>query len=48
MQITGQVVKAQLKFADCIDECQSVVKKERLEESKTSEQSSQLYNLLHS
>lgn len=44
----GNLVKAQLKLADCIDECQSVVKKEKLEESKKSEQSSQLYNLLYS
>lgn len=42
----GELIKGYLKLVDIIDDAQSVIKKEKAEESKTSEQSGQLYNIL--
>lgn len=46
LQKIGELIKSYLKFADIIDDAQSVIKKEKAEESKKSEQSGQLYNIL--
>jgi hypothetical protein len=40
------LIKGYLKLVDIIDDAQSVIKKEKAEESKKSEQSGQLYNIL--
>ena len=42
----GELIKGYLKLVDIIDDAQSVIKKEKAEESKKSEQSGQLYNIL--
>ena len=45
-QKIGELIKGYLILVDIIDDTQSVIKKEKAEESKTSEQSGQLYNIL--
>lgn len=41
------MIKSYLKLADMLDETQAVIKKDKTEEAKKSEQSGSLYNLLH-
>ena len=44
--ISGELIKQYLKLADIIDDSQLIIKKEKVEESKKSEQSGSLFNLL--
>jgi hypothetical protein len=46
LQKVSELIKSYLKFADIIDDAQSVIKKEKSEESKKSEQSVQMFNIL--
>jgi len=45
-QKIGEIIKGYLTLVDIIDDTQSIIKKEKAEESKNSEQSGQLYNIL--
>lgn len=45
-KISSDLIVQYLKLADIIDDSQLVIKKEKVEESKKSEQSGSLFNLL--
>lgn len=46
MEKEGDIIKNQLSFVNILDDAQIVIKKEKSEESKKSETSGQLYNVL--